>query len=116
MSVKPLDLQVNINTLHIASQREGSRAAAYVASQRLMDEKVTEEAKRNLHKVNESPESTESKFLSEEDEHEKLVKDGNGKQHSQHEEKNEEQGEQKKQKSSSNSNKSIPKHLIDTTA
>lgn len=113
MSVKPLDLQVNINTLHIASQREGSRAAADVASQRLMDEKVTEEAKRNLHKVNESPESTESKYLAEEDEHKELIKDGNGKQHNQHEGKNE---KQKKQKSSSVPNKSIPEHFIDTTA
>lgn len=112
MSVKPLDLQVNINTLHIASQREGSRAAAHVASQRLMDEKVTEEAKRNLHKVNEPPESTEMKYLSEEDEHEnKQVKEDGGRNQRQEQNPN-----SKKKKRSAASASDIPKHLIDTTA
>lgn len=94
MSVKPLDLQVNINTIHVTSQREGARVAEHVFSQRQMDEKVIDEAKRNLHRIVKTEESAESQILNDRNEDDKKKADNS--EIEKHDKKVSRQGQQKR--------------------
>lgn len=111
MSVKPLDLQVNINSLQVTSQKEGARVASSGFAQRLMDEKAMDDAKKNLEQVNKSPEATESEYLKEEGQ---LIKEEERKKSS----KKEQNKKRKKKKSWSDEESSSPddEYYIDTMA
>jgi len=61
MSVRPLDLQVNINSLIETSRDQGSRLATLMQEQRTMDGHMVDDALSNEHRVNKTdkPASTE---------------------------------------------------------
>lgn len=112
MSVKPLDLQVNINSLQVTSQQEGARVASSGFAQRLMDEKAMDDAKKNLEQVTQSPEATESEYLKEEGQ---LIKDQEKKQTSQ-EKKDKKKNKKENSWSDEESTSKKSEHIIDTMA
>ena len=60
MSIKPLDLQVNINSLFEISRHEGDRRAKESDQMRQMDEKTIQEALKKNERVEKSAQSTDS--------------------------------------------------------
>ncbi len=69
MSVKPLDLQVNINALHNITRQEGERMARETVDRRNMDHTTIAEAKRQSQVIEESAESEFSSFIKDTEEH-----------------------------------------------
>lgn len=69
MSVKPLDLQVNINSLHNLTRQEGDRISRDAANRREMNQSVIDETKAEHRKVAEAGTSEQSTGMKEYNEH-----------------------------------------------
>ncbi|MES0490966.1 MAG: hypothetical protein ABUK01_13295 [Leptospirales bacterium] len=69
MSVKPLDLQVNMQSVMETSKAQGVKQAAAASEQRLLDERNVEDSKKRGQKVNETPKSESSPKLKDTEDH-----------------------------------------------
>jgi len=69
MSVRPLDLQVNMNSLIETSRDQASRQAIVSQEQRAMDAHIISDATHGQHKVNKSSEAAQFEKLEDTERH-----------------------------------------------
>ncbi|MDH4262627.1 MAG: hypothetical protein OEV78_06250 [Spirochaetia bacterium] len=69
MSVRPLDLQVNINSLIETSRDQASRQATTMQEQRVMDGHMIDDAILNQQKVNKTNAPTDNEELQDTERH-----------------------------------------------
>ena len=69
MSVKPMDLQVNMQSVMETSKAQGVKQAAAASEQRLHDAHNVEDSKKRSEKVNETPKSETSPKLKDTEDH-----------------------------------------------
>jgi len=69
VSVKPIDLQVNMQSVMQASKAQGVKQAAAVSELRLHDAHNVEDSKKRSEKVNETPKSEASAKLKDTEDH-----------------------------------------------